>query len=369
MTRVRVRGFKIFDDRHGKPRCYHRKTGHAIDLTVITFGSAEFFAECERIRAISDAKEAQQPKKGTLAGLIETYKRSERFRDLAPRTRRDYMHCAKFVEKIGDTPVSRITVPLVSGIIEKASERIGWRQANMLRTFLSQVFQQCVPLGLIDKDFTTGVLKRRRPKAAPRANRPWTREECAAVLANVSPQLRAVIAMMMNTGLDPSDAIRVTRTQIEGQVIRGVRGKTGEPVSLPVTPALAAALAEAPEHDAVTVLASSRRLPWTYDGLASSWQRARRDMEAKGLIGPGLTLKGIRHTVATTLREAGCDPRRIADLLGQKTVSMALHYSRDANLDRRNAETIKTLEKANLAGTEIVKPPRKKRQTPGGASK
>lgn len=27
MTRVRVKGFKMFTDRHGKQRCYHRHTG------------------------------------------------------------------------------------------------------------------------------------------------------------------------------------------------------------------------------------------------------------------------------------------------------------------------------------------------------
>ena len=28
MTVIRVKGFKIFDDRHGHKRCYHRKTGY-----------------------------------------------------------------------------------------------------------------------------------------------------------------------------------------------------------------------------------------------------------------------------------------------------------------------------------------------------
>jgi hypothetical protein len=27
MTHVRVKGFKIFKDRHGRMRCYHRATG------------------------------------------------------------------------------------------------------------------------------------------------------------------------------------------------------------------------------------------------------------------------------------------------------------------------------------------------------
>ena len=72
--------------------------------------------------------------------------------------------------------------------------------------------------------------------------------------------------------------------------------------------------------------------------------------------GDGLTLKGLRHTVATTLREAGLDERRIADLLGQKTLSMARHYSRSANLAAKNRETMATLETENARRARIVKP-------------
>ena len=39
MTHVRVKGFKIFKDRHGRMRCYHRATGHKIDLTEAPLGS------------------------------------------------------------------------------------------------------------------------------------------------------------------------------------------------------------------------------------------------------------------------------------------------------------------------------------------
>ncbi len=42
MTIVRVKGFKIFPDRHGHLRCYHRKTGLSIDLKKAPIGSAEF---------------------------------------------------------------------------------------------------------------------------------------------------------------------------------------------------------------------------------------------------------------------------------------------------------------------------------------
>jgi hypothetical protein len=42
MTVVRVKGFQIFDDRHGRRRCYHRRTRIAIDLVKYPIGSAEF---------------------------------------------------------------------------------------------------------------------------------------------------------------------------------------------------------------------------------------------------------------------------------------------------------------------------------------
>lgn len=58
------------------------------------------------------------------------------------------------------------------------------------------------------------------------------------------------------------------------------------------------------------------------------WHRFKKKLEAEGLLQPGLTLKRLRHVVATTLREAGLDERQIADLLGQKSPSMARNYSR-----------------------------------------
>ena len=49
------------------------------------------------------------------------------------------------------------------------------------------------------------------------------------------------------------------------------------------------------------------------------WQRLKRDRQENGNIDPGLTLFGLRHTVAVVLRELGQDERTIVDVLGQKT--------------------------------------------------
>lgn len=46
---VRVKGFQIFEDRHGRTRCYHRASGAPIDLVRYPLGTAGFFAECQRV--------------------------------------------------------------------------------------------------------------------------------------------------------------------------------------------------------------------------------------------------------------------------------------------------------------------------------
>ncbi|MFT6452129.1 MAG: integrase [Halocynthiibacter sp.] len=123
----------------------------------------------------------------------------------------------------------------------------------------------------------------------------------------------------------------------------------------PVT-AFETALDLFPDHRAETALASSRGEAWIYNGFSTVWHRFKTKWEEEKLIATGLTLKGLRHTEATTLREAGLDERRIADLLGQKTPSMARHYSRSANLAEKNRETMATLEKENERRAKIVKP-------------
>ena len=115
-----------------------------------------------------------------------------------------------------------------------------------------------------------------------------------------------------------------------------------------------------PDHEAKTVLSNSRGEAWTDSGFSTVWHSFKTALENEGLIEKGLTLRGLRHTLATTLREAGLDECRIADLLGQKTPPMARHYSRSANLADKNRETMATLEEENRRRAESAKPSQKR---------
>ena len=77
MTIVRVKGFQIFADRHGRMRCYHRKSRIAVDLEKAPLGSAEFFSECSRIGELTKA--SGPPRPGTLRLLVTEYRGSPAF--------------------------------------------------------------------------------------------------------------------------------------------------------------------------------------------------------------------------------------------------------------------------------------------------
>ena len=76
----------------------------------------------------------------------------------------------------------------------------------------------------------------------------------------------------------------------------------------------------------------------------ASWRVLRLRLEAEGRIGSGLTMYGLRHTVAVILREAGADERTIADALGQKTIEMARHYAQGADLRRKMRGVVATFD-------------------------
>lgn len=170
MTRVRVRDFRIFWDRHGRQRCYHRRTRTPIDLDKIPFGSALFFAECQRIASLAETGGRAKP--GTLGLLIERYRHDAAFRDLAERTRSDYQRIFDYLHPIADTPLPWFTPQSVVQIRDKAGEQRGRRFGTYVKTLLSVVFSWGCERGYLSQNPASKVKAIRRPRGAPEANRP-----------------------------------------------------------------------------------------------------------------------------------------------------------------------------------------------------
>ena len=355
MTYVKVKGFKIFSDRHGKLRCYHRKSGTPIDLSKGALGTAEFFAECELIRTTSEKDQVTKP--GTLGLLIEKYRGHPAFTDLAVRTKADYQRVFNYLLPIADTQLQRFTSPLVVKLRDKASVKHGRRFANYVRTVLSLLFSWGRERGYVRENPAAGIKGLKRPKDAPEANRPWSDMERDEVISAIPNHMKLPICLMMYCGLDPQDALKLLRTSIKDGKIDARRNKTGVQTWLPIPQPVLEALETAPDHNAITLCANSYGRPWTVSGFRASWRPKKLKLEESGKIQPGLTLKGLRHTVATILREMGEDERTIADMLGQKTTAMARHYSRRADKTKKLTGVVKDFEaEVNRRRAKSVKP-------------
>lgn len=355
MPFVRVKGFKIFRDRHGKPRCYHRTSGHPVDLSKFPFGSVEFLAECARIAGLLNPAPAAKP--GTLGALINAYRASPAFTSLAPRTQSDYQRCFAYLKPIADTLLVRFDRPLIVRIRDKAAESHKRRFANYVRATLSLLFAWGLERGFVDSNPAQGVRDIRRGRAEARANRPWSDVERYAVLDAAPLHLKVPIALAMFCGVREGDALALPKSAYDGRVINVVTRKTSHRIEWPVPRVLKAILDEAPANDALTLATNSRGEAWTESGFRASWRKLRLRLEAEGKIEHGLTIHGLRHTVATILREEGFDNQTIADALGQKTDNMARHYSRDADLSSKMAKVAASLDAAeNKRRAKVVKP-------------
>jgi integrase len=368
MTVVRVKGFQIFKDRHGRWRCYHRATRTAVDLTKAPLGSAEFFAECAKIAATM-ANQSEAAKPGTLGMLISLYRSHRAFTELAERTRKDYQRIFDYLKPIADTPLARFDAPTIARIRDKAGEK-GYRHGNYVKQVLSILLGWGAERGYVEGNAAKLVAGLKRPKGKTDANRPWKDEERHAVLDAAHPHLRPVLALMAYTGLGPKDAVRLPRSAFKDGRIATSRSKTGEHVYWPCPAPLLAELAAMPAHDAVTLCASSRGRPWSQDGVQVAFQRIKAKLEGDGVISPGLTLYGLRHTVAVVLRELGFDERTIADALGQKTIEMARHYAKGADLTRKMGPVSQRLgDEMDRRRTAAVKPEAKIVKPEFGAGK
>ncbi|KAB0572627.1 tyrosine-type recombinase/integrase [Brucella pituitosa] len=357
MAIVRVKGFQIWQDKKlpYKWRCRHRKTGTMIDTVKFPLGSLSFLAECSRIQALLDKGENSKP--GTLGMLISRYRAGVSFQDLALRTKADYQRIFDYLQPIADTPIDRFTPPLVVKIRDKAAEKHGRRFGNYVKTVMALTFAWGLERGYVKINPALNIKGIRRPKGTADANRPWTDAERHAVLEALPSHMALPMILMMYCGLDPQDALQLSRSSISDGKIDTQRGKTGVAVWLPLPSPVVEALERAPKHTAITVCANSYGRPWTYNGFSTNWAKLKKKLEETGTINPGLTLKGLRHTVATILREMGKDHETIAAMLGHKTEAMAKHYSRRADVSKLMSATVTDLDaEMNRRRTKTVKP-------------
>lgn len=324
--RVKVRGIKRYKDRTGKWRIYHRKSGTPIDASL---SDEEIAAEVVRLNKLH---EPEKPKAGTLAGLLESYKASPRFTDLATRTKADYHKCMDHLKPIGGTPLVLIDTAFMAKLRDKTVKKRKGAFTNHMIAMLSSAFKHGKEYGLVQMNPCAELDKAKIAKERRKPNRPWSADERKNVLAAAPAHLKAPIALARFLGIRRGDILKLPTLAYRDGFLTFTTSKTGKPMKLPVVGDLKAILDAAPKGKTVTMLCvNSHGEPWTEMGFTASLRKFFAKCVKRGIASPGLTLHGLRHTVASDLRQQGYSLDQIKDYLGQDTVQMAAHYSSSAD--------------------------------------
>ena len=328
MPRRIFKGVAVVHDRHGKPRWRMRKTikGRRIDCYLPgRYGSEEFVAAYEA--ALESASGlSKRAKAGTVAQLIETYKGSAAFRNLAPRTKDVKLRRLDWiVGVIGEAQYARLKPHHVEALMAKKG---GASAANRVKKDLAQLFSVAA------KNFGFAGLNPAKMADSYKVDsggfHTWTDAEIDAYRATHASGTiaRLALELCLGTGAARQDVAAMTRANIRGAEIVYRRGKTGTEVALPLThlPELAHELSLMPA-DRLVLIATPHGAAYKPEGLGRAFKRWCDDAG----LPETCTSHGLRKAAARRLVEAGATEHEIMSNLGHETPAMAALYTRAAN--------------------------------------
>jgi integrase len=141
------------------------------------------------------------------------------------------------------------------------------------------------------------------------------------------------------------DMVALTWRSYDGASVQWIAGKNDERCTAPVAGILKTLLERAPKaHFKVCLNAHGR--PWkSANSFRSAFFTCVRQLQRQGLLDPGATFHGLRHTVGVNARADGESDFRVAAALGDRSTAMAQVYGRDADRHAAQSAVLKGVQK------------------------
>lgn len=333
MPRPRLPHLRHERNRHGDWCWYFRRENGPRVRIKAAFGTPEFNAEYNAAR---DGKSGEAPVKrsGTLAWLIDRYKRSGEFADLRASTRavRDRQLRALLKES-GSVQFINIKRKHIQDAMDRRAATP--HAANNLLTVLTRMFRWAVENEHVETNPCDTV---RRRAAKSDGFHTWTLEEVAAYRDKhpIGTMARLALDLLLFVGLRGSDVVRLGRQHVKDDVATIRTVKTGTVVSVPIFEELRASIDATATVD-LTFL-SHRGRPFSAHSFGAWF---RKQCDAAGL--PHCTAHGLRKAGATIAANHGATARQLMAMYGWNKLAMAEQYTRavdQAGLAREAAERI-----------------------------
>jgi integrase len=207
--------------------------------------------------------------------ILQGYQASEDFRQLAERTRQDYVRIIRKViePEFADFPLSALTDRRTRGIFMSWRDRLAAksrRQAEYAWTVLARVLSWSKDRGHV---LTNPCERGGRIYRGSRAEKIWTADDEAAFLRGAPAHLHLPLMLALWTGQRQGDLLRLPWSAYDGKRIQLRQGKTGTRVIIPVGAPLKVVLDTAAKRSTI-ILTTADGKPWTPDGFRASWGKA-----------------------------------------------------------------------------------------------
>jgi integrase len=334
MARARPQFVEKFRTRHGAIIYYFRVgKGPRVRLPDDP-GSDEFNRAYKEALMAHLAGELKSDDGKTLGWLIDQYRESQQYGELAQETRKQFKYqLNRMKEKAGKAPLHELTsASIVSG---RDARRNKPSDANKYLRASKKLFGFAVERGWMRENPAKGV------ELVPLPNKKvgflqWEEDDLKMfeVRWPVGTRERLAMDLLLYTGVRRSDAVRLGKQHMRRNgevVIRTDKSvNSGNPVEVTITilPPLARSIAATPTGD-LTFLITQYGRPWKKESFGNWFKRACTEA---GVNDDGKAAHGLRKVSATRAAEAGATEAELNAMFGWTEGSgEAAHYIRKAN--------------------------------------
>lgn len=322
-------------NRHGTPVWYVR-VGKGPRIRIRSeYGSPEFNTEYQvAISGEVPQSRSRVAKSGSLAWLIDQYRKSGHWTGLSVRTRKARENLFKqMISTAGDEQFSKITR---KHIVAGRDKRTAFAGANFLKA-VRPLFDWAVSAEHLTKNPCDDVSAIQHKT---QGHHTWSDEEIAQFEKRwpIGTRERLAMAILLFTGLRRGDAVRLGRQHIRNGMIEIRTEKTGTQVFIPMLPDLEHVIAESKCGD-LTFIVTEFSEAFTAAGFGNWFREVCRSAKVPG------TAHGLRKSAATRLAHAGCTVAELEAIFGWEGGKMASLYTKAADrarLARSGMDKMKT---------------------------
>ena len=335
MTVLRLKYLKIYRDRHGIVRRYFRRPGEKDVPLGGEPGTTEFLREYQAAFDGGSFK-VDRTAAGTFARIIADYCRSSAFTNLKPSSRKLYR---LVLDRIGERHGHRLARDARRSDVRKMIEEIGAAKpamANITRAVLRLLMQFAVDTELRLDNPVSGLKGYRTG-----TRHTWTDAELLQFEQHwpLGTRERLCFSLLLYTGQRAGDVVKMRLSDLGDGLIRVVQEKTGAELSIPLHPALIAAIKAA----------AARGVTLIGDGNGRPIKRATLTLlMKKAVLLAGLPTHcvphGLRKAMMRRLAESGSSAKEIAAISGHRTLKEIERYTAAADQARLSKAAIAKLK-------------------------